>query len=160
MKPVFFGSHATSTTFLRPSLRNWFWKPFSEMLLLKLLLLLLFRYVLLQKCDNFITKCDRYHKVRWLLQSAIEQTFKLKRSSSIDEQSGKNRWHRTLRPAKDWRGDTQKFIVICRQIFLNMGLGLGLGPLHQLPIQIFNYVYCNMSMQPFATLFGYHMANQ
>ena len=107
MKPVFFGSHATSTTFLCPSLRNWFWKPFSEMLLLKLLLLLLFRYVLLQKCDNFITKCDRYYKVRWLLQSAIEQTFKLKRSSSIDEQSGKNRWHRTLRPAKDWRGDTQ-----------------------------------------------------
>ena len=54
------------------------------------------RYVLLQKCDNFITKCDRYYKVRWLLQSAIAQTLKLKRSSRIGEQSGKNRWHRTL----------------------------------------------------------------
>ena len=106
-KPGFFGSHATSTTFLRPSLRNWCWKPFSEMLLLKLLLLLLLRYVLLQNCGNFITKCERYYQVQWLLQSAIEQTLKLKRSSRIGEQSGKNRWHRTLRPAKDWRGDTQ-----------------------------------------------------
>ena len=64
-----------------------------------------------------------------------------------------------FRPAKDWRGDTQYFIVICRQVFLNMGLGLGLGvgPLHQLPIQIFNYVYGNMSLQLFTTRFGYHM---
>ena len=27
------------------------------------------------KCDSFITKCDRYYKVRWLLQSATEHTF-------------------------------------------------------------------------------------
>ena len=26
------------------------------------------------KCDNFITKCDRYYKVRRLLQSATEPT--------------------------------------------------------------------------------------
>ena len=38
------------------------------------------RQVLLQsatditKCDNFITKCDRYYKVRRLLQSATEHT--------------------------------------------------------------------------------------
>ena len=38
------------------------------------------RQVLLQsatgitKCDNFITKCDRYYKVRRLLQSATVQT--------------------------------------------------------------------------------------
>ena len=38
------------------------------------------RQVLLQsstgitKCDSFITKCDRYYKVRRLLQSATEQT--------------------------------------------------------------------------------------
>ena len=38
------------------------------------------RQVLLQsstgitKCDSFITKCDRYYKVRRLLQSAREQT--------------------------------------------------------------------------------------
>ena len=38
------------------------------------------RQVLLQsatgitKCDNFITKCDRYHKVRRLLQSATVHT--------------------------------------------------------------------------------------
>ena len=133
------------------------------MLLLKLFLLLLLFF----SCDTFyyksatillqsatgITKCGDYYKV-----SAIEQTLKLKRSSRIREQSGKNRWPRTLRPAKDWRREIQKFIVICRQVFLNMCLGL--GPLHQLPIQIFNYVYGNMSRQLFATRFGYHMVNQ
>ena len=44
------------------------------------------RQVLLQsatgitKCDNFITKCDRYYKVRRLLQSATVQSF-----DSIDD---------------------------------------------------------------------------
>ena len=28
------------------------------------------------KCDSFITKCDRYYKVRWLLQSATEHSRK------------------------------------------------------------------------------------
>ena len=27
------------------------------------------------KCDNFITNCDRYYKVRRLLQSATVQSF-------------------------------------------------------------------------------------
>ena len=41
------------------------------------------RQVLLQsatgitKCDNFITKCDRYYRVRRLLQSATVHTFAL-----------------------------------------------------------------------------------
>ena len=45
------------------------------------------RQVLLQsatgttKCDNFITKCDRYYKVRRLLQSATEQSPLLHRPS-------------------------------------------------------------------------------
>ena len=43
---------------------------------------------------------------------------------------------------------------------LGLGLGLGLGPLHQLPVQIFNYVYGNMFLQLFTTRFGYHMVNQ
>ena len=43
------------------------------------------RQVLLQsaigitKCDNFITKCDRYYKVRRLLQSATEHTCSMER---------------------------------------------------------------------------------
>ena len=32
------------------------------------------------KCDNFITKCDRYYKVRRLLQSATVQKYKSIRS--------------------------------------------------------------------------------
>ena len=27
------------------------------------------------KCDGFITNCDRYYKVRWLLQSETEQMY-------------------------------------------------------------------------------------
>ena len=48
-------------TFLRPNLRNWCWKPFSEMLLLKLLLLML----LLLSYDKF------YYKLRQVLQGAV-----------------------------------------------------------------------------------------
>ena len=53
-------------TFLRPNLRNWSGKQFSEMLLLKLLLLLLFRCdkFYYTKCDNFTTRCGDYYKVR------------------------------------------------------------------------------------------------
>ena len=45
------------------------------------------RQVLLQsatgitKCDNFITKCDRYYKVRRLLQSATVQTHLIKQKT-------------------------------------------------------------------------------
>ena len=69
-------------TFLRPHLRNSFWKPFIGILLLLLLLVLLLLLLSMMiliigfTCPptthfKFITKCDRcYYKVRQVLQSA------------------------------------------------------------------------------------------
>ena len=90
-------------TFLRPHLKNWCWKPFSGMLVLLFLLLSIMilniwftcpptihfkfttkcdsfnyykvRWSIIIKCESFfISKCDRYCRVRRLLQSAKEHT--------------------------------------------------------------------------------------
>ena len=73
-------------TFLRPHLKNWCWKHFSGMLvlffLLSMMILIIWftcpltiHFKFTTKCDSFlITKCDRYCKVRQLLQSATKHT--------------------------------------------------------------------------------------
>ena len=47
------------------------------------------------KCDNFITKCERYYKVRRLLQSATVHGHKRKSSSVYKQFSNKHNYTAT-----------------------------------------------------------------
>ena len=68
MKPVFFGSHATSTTFLRPSSEKLVLKTVQWNVIIKII-------VIVVVSIRFITKVRQfYYKVRQVLQSAVITT--------------------------------------------------------------------------------------